>query len=181
MSNSLAIATVTAALRNLIQKGLDNDALPVPGSKVTTQPPDEVKTASDLVNVFLYQTMIDGAWRNMDIPRRIKPGETGQPPLALNLYYLLTAYAKDNDFTSPVSHRLLGRAMRVLHDHPVLSSAEIKAALTDNDLYDQVEHVRIAPQPISLDDMSKLWTTFQGAKYRISTAYQVAVVLIESQ
>lgn len=180
MSNSLAIATVTAALRNLIQKGLDNDALPVPGSGVTTQPPDEVKTASNLINLFLYQTMIDGAWRNMDIPRRVKPGETGQPPLALNLFYLLTAYAKDNDLTSPVSHRLLGRAMRVLHDHPVLSSAEIKAALPDNDLFDQIEHVRITPQPINLDEMSKLWTTFQS-KYRISVAYQVAVVLIESQ
>ena len=181
MSNSLAIATVTAALRNLIQKGLDKDRFAVSGAKVSTRPPDEVETNKDLVNVFLYQTVINGAWRNMDIPRRVKPGETGQPPLALNLYYLLTAYGKDNDATEPVSHRLLGRAMRVLHDHPVLSSDEIKAALTDNDLYDQVEHVRITPQPISLDDMSKLWTTFQGAKYRISTAYQVAVVLIESQ
>jgi hypothetical protein len=180
MSNSLAIATVTAALRNLIQKGLDNDALPVSGARVSTQPPDEVNPKIDLINLFLYQTMINGAWRNMDIPRRIKPGETGQPPLALNLYYLLTAYGKDNDLTDPISHRLLGRAMRVLHDHPVLSSAEIKAALTDNDLYDQIEHVRITPQPITVDEMSKLWTTFQ-AKYRISTAYQVSVVLIESQ
>ena len=181
MSNSLAIATVTAALRNLIQKGLDKDRFAVSGAKVSTRPPDEVETNKDLLNLFLYQTVINGAWRNMDIPRRVKPGETGQPPLALNLYYLLTAYGKDNDSTEPVSHRLLGRAMRVLHDHPVLSSDEIKAALTNNDLSDQIEHVRITPQPISLDDMSKLWTTFQGAKYRISTAYQVAVVLIESQ
>lgn len=181
MSNSLAIATVTAALRNLIQKGLDKDRFPVSGAKVSTQPPDEVKTGADLINLFLYQTAINGAWRNMDIPRRVKPGETGQPPLALNLYYLLTAYGKDNDSTEPVSHRLLGRAMRVLHDHPVLSSDEIKTALTNNDLSDQIEHVRITPQPISVDEMSKLWATFQGAKYRISTAYQVAVVLIDSQ
>jgi hypothetical protein len=181
MSNSLAIATVTAALRNLIQKGLDKDRFPVSGAKVSTQPPDEVKTGADLINLFLYQTAINGAWRNMDIPRRVKPGETGQPPLALNLYYLLTAYGKDNDSTEPVSHRLLGRAMRVLHDHPLLSSDEIKTALTNNDLSDQIEHVRITPQPISVDEMSKLWATFQGAKYRISTAYQVAVVLIDSQ
>jgi|SRR6185369_10960597 len=180
MSNSLAIATVTAALRNLIQKGLDTDALAVSGAKVSTQPPDEVKATADLINLFLYQTMINAAWSNMDLPQQVKPGETGKPALALNLYYLLTAYGKDNDSINPISHRLLGIAMRALHDHPVLSPAEIKAALVDNDLFAQIEHVRITPQPVTVDDMSKLWTTFQ-AKYRISTAYQVSVVLIESQ
>src|SRR5258706_3615707 len=121
MSNALAIATVTAALRNLIQKGLDSKPFAVSGAKVSIQPPDEVKTSSDLINLFLYQTAINGAWRNMDIPQRVKPGETGQPPLALNLYYLLTAYGKDNDVTEPRSHNLLGLAMRGLHDHPLLS------------------------------------------------------------
>jgi hypothetical protein len=97
----------------------------------------------------------------------------------LNLYYLLTAYGQGDDSQTVDGHRLLGRAMRVLHDHPVLSSAEIMAAFPDGDLDQQIEHVRITPQPMTLDEMSKLWTTFQ-AKYRISTAYEVSVVLIES-
>lgn len=181
MSNSLAIAAVTATLRNLIKAGIGDE---VSGATVTTQPPDEVKTpGNNLINIFLYQTMIDAAWRNRDMPRQIKPGETGLPPLALNLFYLLTAYGKNDDapdLPDLTSHRLLGRAMRALHDHPVLSGAEIKSALSGNDLNEQIEHVRITQQPMSLDDMSKLWTTFQS-KYRISIAYQVAVVLIESQ
>jgi hypothetical protein len=74
--------------------------------------------------------------------------------------------------------------MSVLHDHPVLSSDDIKSALpiADQslyDLYDQVEHVRITHQPLNLDEMSKLWTSFQ-AKYRISAAFLASVVLIES-
>lgn len=177
MSNSLAIAAVTATLRNLVETGLGNE---VSGAKVTTQPPDEVTAGNDLVNLFLYQTAINAAWRNMDNPQAVKPGETGQPALALNLYYLLTAYAKTNDAPNPVSHQLLGRAMRVLHDHPLLSAAEIKAAFPDNDLHEQIERVRITLQPMTLDEMSKLWTTFQ-TKYRISAAYQVSVVLIDSQ
>ena len=176
MSNSLAIAAVTATLRSLLENPV---AAEVSGAKVFTQPPDEVGTGVDLVNLFLYQTVINGALRNTDMPQRVKPGETGQPPLALNLYYLLTAYAKTNDAASPVSHQLLGRAMRVLHNHPLLGAEEIKNALPNNDLYEQIERVRITPQPITLDEMSKLWTTFQ-AKYRISTAYQVSVVLIDS-
>jgi hypothetical protein len=181
MSNSLAIAAVTATLRKILDDGI---RLELPGSTVTTQPPDKVTTPNNQINLFLYHTMISAAWRNTDMPRQVKPGETGQPPLALNLFYLLTAYGQGDDSPDPLSHRLLGRAMSILHDHPVLSSDDIKSALpvadqTLYDLYDQVEHVRITFQPLTLDEMSKLWTTFQ-AKYRISTAYQASVVLIES-
>lgn len=181
MSNSLAIAAVTAALRKILDDAIKNE---LPGATVTTQPPDKVTGGTNLINLFLYQTMVNAAWRNTDMPRQIKPGETGQPPLGLNLYYLLTAYGSGDDSPDPLSHRLLGRAMSVLHDHPVLSSADIKLALPVADLalydlYDQIEHVRVIPQTLTLDDMSKLWTTFQ-AKYRISAAYQAAVVLIES-
>jgi hypothetical protein len=128
--------------------------------------------------------MINPAWRNMDMPRQTRPNETGLPPLPLNLYYLITAYSNSEDSPEPFSHRILGQAMSVLHDNPVLSAEEIKAALPPDDLklydlYDQIEHVRITPQPLTLDEMSKLWTIFQ-TKYRISAAYQASVVLIES-
>jgi hypothetical protein len=69
--------------------------------------------------------------------------------------------------------------MRILHDHPVLGRDEIRSALVGNDLGDQVERVRITPQPLTLDEMSKLWTSFQR-EYRMSAAYHVSVVLIES-
>jgi hypothetical protein len=69
--------------------------------------------------------------------------------------------------------------MRVLHDHPLLGADELKAAFGDSDLNEQIERVRITPQPMSVDEMSKLWTTFQ-TNYRISAGYQVSVVLIES-
>ena len=182
MSNALAIAAVTATLRKILDDGIK---LELSGASVTTQPPDKADTTKNLINLFLYQTIVNAAWRNLDMPRQVKPGETGQPPLALNLCYLLTAYGKDDDSLDPLSHRLLGRAMSILHDHPVLSAADIRSALPLADLplydlYDQVEHVRIIPQPLNLDEMSKLWTTFQ-AKYRISTAYLASVVLIESK
>ena len=89
----------------------------------------------------------------------------------------MTVFGKGDD--DVVAHRLLGRTMRILHDHPVLGRDEIRNALVGNDLGDQVERVRITPQPLTLDEMSKLWTSFQR-EYRMSTAYHVSVVLIES-
>lgn len=180
MSNPLAIAAVTATLRELIKRGV-RDFLPNPDENVTTKPLDQARTGNatpDRINIFLYQTVLNAAWRNMDMPRQVRPGETGQPPLALNLHYLITAYGQGDEETK--SHRWLGKAMSVLHDHPVLGAQEIRDALSDNsELQTQIERVRITPQSLSLEDMSKLWTTFQ-TQYRISAAYQVEVVLIES-
>jgi len=178
MSNSLGIAAVTATLHHLIEKGIEPEGAGIP---VTTRPPDKARNGANTpnqINLFLYQTMPNGAWRNMDIPRQVRPGETGHPPLALNLYYLVTAYGENDDDVK--GHRLLGRAMSILDDFPVLGSDEInQMLLTESGLREQVERVRITAQPLSLDDMSKLWTTFQ-TQYRISAAYQVSAILIES-
>lgn len=175
MSNPLAIAAATATIRNLLDRVKDD----FPETDITAIPPDQARKNENRnqINIFLYHTTINAAWRNMDMPRKVKAGETGQPPLALNLYYLLTAYGKDNkDF---LGHSVLGNAMSILHDHPLLGAEEIKDALSDNDLYDQLERVRITPHPLSVDDLFKLWSAFQ-TEYRISVAYQVSVVLIES-
>lgn len=177
MSNSLAIAAVTATLRNLLDRGLN---VSVPGTKVTTRPLDKAR-AHDLgnqVNLFLYQTLPNAAWRNIDLPRTDPATTTGHPALALNLYYLLSAYGQNEDDPEPFSHRLLGEAMRLLHDHPVLDPQAIKEALAGNDLHAQAERVRITLQPLSLEEMSKLWSAFQ-TQYRVSVAYEVSVVLIE--
>src|SRR6185503_6101191 len=180
MSNRLAIAAVTATLRSLLATGVG-----IPD--VTARPLDLARGDSDSgeqLNLFLYQALPDAAWRNRDMPRQTKPNETGLPPLPLTLYYLLTAYGdKDNDTSA---HKLLGSAMGVLHDHPLLSSAEIKnttsapgSGLQDSDLHEQLERVRITLQPLTFEEISKLWTTFQ-THYRTSAAYQVSLVLIES-
>ena len=178
MSNQLAIAAVTATLRSLLVRGVGIQ-------EVTARPLDNARrsTSGNQLNLFLYQVLPDGSLRNQDMPRRTKPGETGYPPLPLVLYYLLTAYSDDEDDTN--AHRLLGEAMGVLHDHPLLGAAEIKNAtspvvdLADSDLHEQIERVRITLQPLTFEDMSKLWTTFQ-THYRVSAAYQISVVLIES-
>jgi Pvc16 N-terminal domain len=177
MSNSLAIAAVTATIKNLLFTGVSAD---VAGAVISTSPPDRVRTHSqhNRLNLFLYQTSLDAAWRNQDLPEVSKKGEEGRPPLPLSLYYLVTAYGGEDE--EILSHRLLGSAMRVLHDHPVLDGDDIKQALHDSDLNEQVEHVRITPQPMTLEEMSKLWTTFQ-TQYRLSSAYQASVVLIESK
>lgn len=180
MSNSQAIAAVTTTLHNLLDRALNEDVF---GTDVTTRPPDRARDGSigNQVNLFLYHTEVNASWRNRDIPGQSQPGQPGRPPLPLNLYYLVTAYGDGDD--EMLAHRLLGQAMSVLHDFPLLEGEEIRnaeaAAGLDSDLDLQVERVRIRLQPLTVDEMSRLWTGFQS-QYRVSAAYEVAAVLIES-
>ena len=81
MSNSLAIAAVTATLRSLLAAGLVtvtdlNDA------QVTAQPLDKARDATatvNQVNLFLYLISPNAAWRNQDMPWPCAAWRGGQP------------------------------------------------------------------------------------------------------
>jgi hypothetical protein len=184
MSNSLAIAATTATLQYVLLKGVGADP-DLADLSVTTLPPDKARgtATNNQLNLFLYQVLPNAAWRNFDVPSQVRPGETGTPPLPLNLFYLVTAFGKDDDATVPFSHQVLGKAMNVLYDHAVLSADDIQNAtsgsLPRSDLDRQVERVRITLQPLSVDDISKLWMGF-STQYRLSAAYEVGVTLVDS-
>lgn len=198
MSSALAIAAVTASLKDLLNDGLmDHDLSTVGSFTVTAQPPDRVTTGTtenDQLNLFLYQVTANSGWRNVGLPSRDKNGNrTTNPPLALDLHYLLTAYGS-KDLNAEL---LLGYAMQVLHETPVLSRQQLRAALGSPppidgtilpgpfgslsaiDLADQVELIKVTPVFLSAEDLSKLWTAMQ-ARYRPSMGYLVSVVLIQS-
>jgi hypothetical protein len=183
MSNTLAIAAVTMTLQYILQT-VSNDP-ELNDATVTILPLDKARgtNTANQINLFLYMMSRNATWTNVDIPRQVRPGETGIPPLPLNMYFLITAFGRDDDATQPFGHQLLGRAMSVLHDSPVLSAADIQAAtqasLPGNNLAQQLERVRLTLHPLSMDELSKLWTGF-SAQLRLSAAYEVGPVLIES-
>lgn len=191
MSTSQAIAGVTIMLDFLITEGIYQELEGGNLEAVTTKPLDTARSddTTNQINIFLFQTLPNSAWRNMDIPKKVKPGETGKPPLALNLYYLITGYEKSEDELQ--GQILLGIAMRVLHDHPLIRPQDIdraikflqepkKKILEQSDLKNQAERIAITPTTLSLEDLSRLWGTFHTG-YRLSAAYEVSVVLIESK
>jgi Pvc16 N-terminal domain len=184
MSNSQAIAAVTATLQAVLQQNviLESD---LTDATVTIQPLDKARgsNTNNQLNLFLYMVVRNAAWVTADMPRQVLPGEIGFPPLPLNLYYLMTAFGRDDDTTQPFGHELLGKGMSILHDHAILTPSDITAAtqtlLPDNDLAQQLERLRITFHPLSIDELAKLWTGF-SMQYRLSAAYEVAVTLISS-
>jgi hypothetical protein len=193
MSSGLAIAGVTAVLRAMLHGGMvDHAQLGSLGPvKITAEAPDQIKTnvadLSDQINLFMYHVTPNAAWRNQQLPSRDQSGNRiSNPPLALDLYYLVTAYSQKELYADV----LLGYAMQYLHEIAVLTSQGIQDALSTAppevptlmpaDLLDQVEQIKIIPYVMSTEDMSRLWMAFQTS-YRPSAVYQVSVVLLRDR
>lgn len=135
MSSALAIAGVTAVLRDLLNDGLiNNDATGVLGAtvSVTAGPPDRVipangGTESTQLNLFMYHVTPNSGWRNERFPTHDASGNQrlSNAPLAINLHYLLSAHGSE-DLHGEI---LLGYAMQLLHEMPILSRKAIRKAL----------------------------------------------------
>jgi hypothetical protein len=161
---------------------------------VTISPPDVTpdSISGGRLNLYLYHISENGYLKNQEIPGQGHPAAYGHPPLCLDLHYLLTAYAQTE--TSPdadlIAQQILGDAMRVLHDVPIMTEGlEITNPqvgtpgdlLLDTALHGEYEQVKVTFQPLTLEDLSKLWTALPEANFRRSVAYQVSVVQIESR
>jgi hypothetical protein len=181
MSGPSVIAATTAVLRDLLFKQVPQLDDQLGDLEVTTQPPDLARKTITKVqlNLFLYQTTVNAAWRNLDPPRQVKPGEAGAPNLALDLHYVLTAYGPLESDPNSLGLRALGNAMSVLHDTPILDAAAVRDVL-DKKAGFQPERLRVTPVQLTIDEFTKLWGTFQ-TPYRPSALYQVSVVLIDSR
>ncbi|HME31290.1 MAG TPA: DUF4255 domain-containing protein [Terriglobales bacterium] len=187
MSNFLAIATVTAALQQLLQPPV---SAAVTGAKVGFNRPDGSGggTPSPGVNVYLYQVTPNAAFRNVDLPTRRSNATLVRKPLAaLDLHYLFTFQGND---AALEPQRMLGVVASTLEEQPLLSADDINAAITSaqfsailgaSDLANQVEQVRFTPTALTLEEFSKLWSAFFQVEYSLSAAYQASVVLIESE
>ena len=186
MSNYQAIATVTATLSQILQQEAQEA---VPGAIVKTVRPDALndnQQDSQGVNIFLYQVAPNSAWRNMDLPTRSGNSTLlKRPQVALDLYYLLSFFGKEENLTPQL---LLGKIVSALHSHPILERETIrkvirgshaKEYLASSDLADQIELIKFVPYALDLEELSKLWSVFFQTPYSLSVAYHAAVVLIE--
>lgn len=182
--NNEAIGDITIAVRNLLQAAMNELDT---GYKVTLYSPWENFGDDSGINLYLYKVAENPQWKNMDWPGdRTNPAKVSRPPLSLDLFYLLTPYAvKETEEQTEVAlnHRLLGVAMHVLHENPVLNDIHNTFFDADNDehfsenLRNSFEKIQVSLNPMDMEEMSRIWS--MGDKdYRLSVAYHVSLVQI---
>lgn len=202
MSSGLAISGVTAVLQYYLSQLYRSAPFTAGSVTVSSLAPDLVQQHFQTdatepeyqVNLFLHQVTHNGSWRNVDLPSLAADGKTRltSPPLALDLHYLLTVYASH----AWHAEALLGYALLLLHENPVLVRNDITTALQNLGaayphntlatslgacgLADQVEMIKITPETLGREELAWLWTALK-ADYRPTFPFQVSVVLIEPQ
>jgi hypothetical protein len=196
MSSALAIASVTAILKNLLGNALvqQSATTSIGDVIITALPPDRISTGTDertQLNLHLYRLSPNTSWRRTG-GSAVQKEQHDTLPLALDLHYLLTAYG-ERDFQAEI---LLGHAIQCLYETPVLTQEAIRSSLASassgngsntaltglpaSALTEQLEQVKISPEFLSMEEMSKLWSSLQ-TRARLSVTYQVSVILIENR
>lgn len=183
MSNYLAVAAATATLSRTLQAAIGV----VQNATVTMVRPDSPQgAAGPRVNVFLYQVTPNAARRGEDLPTRTSAGvPVRRPVAAIDLHYLLSFYGEEAQLEP---QRLLGATVAALHARPVLTRQAVRDTVADNtfamvaqaDLADSAELIKLAPAPLTLEDLSRLWAVFFQTPYALSTAYVASVVFLEA-
>jgi hypothetical protein len=130
------------------------------------------------LTVFLYSVTPTAELRNAP-PIRLAPGQERRPPLPLDLYYLMTAFAPDTiqDPTDRTleADRLLGAAMQVLYDNGILSGGTLRGIIPRD------SELRLTLQPITVEDLTRVWSVFPEQVYRASVSYLVTPARIDSR
>lgn len=119
---------------------------------------------SNTITLWLYRVSVNEQLRN-----RSRNGQA-PVPLHVDLHYLLTSWAD----TSDAEHRLMGWAMRTLHDASILDAS----FLSPDGMWRSDEVVHLTPEELSNEDMLRLWDSLQP-NYRLSYSYVARVVSME--
>jgi Pvc16 N-terminal domain/IPT/TIG domain len=187
----LAVGSVTRSIAELLGKKLNKPPLMGAGAtfRVTTLPPDDDRVNEETgINLFLYRIHENPFTKNMDWRGdKVSPVRNSKPPLSLVLSYLLTAYAKagGTPLDDITAHQLLGNAMAILHDYPVLNDihdSDFDAGLDTQfppELRNAFDKIKVSMLPTTMEEFSKIWTGLSKA-YRLSVAYEVSLVEIGS-
>jgi Pvc16 N-terminal domain len=183
MSDAASLAAVTAALRNLLTNALVACSDRVGDITVSVIPPDRIVTGAEersQLNLFMYRVASHSRLRQggaAQLDGRAQPESKLAPLLSLELSYLVTAYGSE-DYSAEI---LLGRAIQVFHETSVLSAERLRKATESlpgarsKKTIGPFDEIRITPQFLSFEDMSKLWSVLQS-RYRPSMTYQVSAI-----
>lgn len=106
-------------------------------------------------------------------------GSTGliYPPITLDLVYLIIPY-KGKDPTEDdrvIELMMMGKIIQKFYDNAIITGSVLKGSLAGS-----TGELHLLLNPISLDDLNKIWTSFTDVPYRLMISYMVTPVSIES-
>ncbi len=180
------LSDVTQTLIWIIETGIQ--ALegwpPAVTSSVSPLPPDRLVDGGTDLGLYLYHVAEDAHYKN---PAPDSAGPANRP-LALNLYFQLTAQVGNLAADAFRAQQLMGAAVRVLHDFPLIVDSTTLVdnvgvehnILSQRGLQGRGNRIRVTLRPVPVDDAVDYWTA-GDAPLRLAAYYQASVILLESE
>jgi hypothetical protein len=164
------IRDVTNMLKNLIK---DNITELNGATSVVLESPGEIvpQASQNQLSLFLYGISENPFLKNQDFHPE-GPDKLHYPPIPLDLFYLLTPYAKDKE----MEQIILAKILRLFYDNSILSGPILGNNLLDAGNKD----LRIVMSTLPLDQINHLWGLFPGKSYRLGLYYMITPLYIPS-
>ena len=177
MEGYTAIEDVGRTLVALLRDRMGPDLIDQDREIALSSPNDAGTGDGSRLTIYLYRVTENGHLKNAQ-RRDVDVGRERRTPLALDLYYLLTAHpsdgGRDGMERTEEQHRVLGRAMQVLYDNPLIRGSDLKGSLSGQ------PELQVSIDPQDMDEVMSIWSTFDETPFQPSVAYLVTPVLIES-
>lgn len=178
MGSPTAVRELTSLLVDLLRVRLasteDDDRLDT--HQIQPLSPTAVEDDSN-VRLGLYLYDVCGHSGRMSESPEVEDGHKIRPPLALDAYYLLTAFPNadaENEATAIYDqHEVLGLAMQALYDNGTIEPERTPDSLGDQQL--TITHEGQTPS-----DVLDVWNTFPEVPKQPCANYRVGPVLIDS-
>ena len=171
MSDFKVIGDIGETLKNLLEDDIHWTDITKP--EITLKSPKEIKYTGEnknIISIFLYQIVENTFLKNEQL-KKIDATTFHYPPMAVDLLYLITPYGSD-----PTQEQyMLGKVMQILFDNAILTGSVLQKSLKGTD-----DEIRLIFNPLTLDDLNKIWGAFQETGYRLSISYLVTPVRIDS-
>lgn len=179
MSEYKVIDGVDETLRTLLWSRMEfdseiNAAILSSDQRISFDPPFKLVKDTDpeqnYLSLYLYRVAENGDMKNRPLEPK-DPSLLRYPPLSLNLFYLVTPLTN----STKNDHKLLGKTMQVFYDNAIVKGPALQGVLQGT-----TEELRIILNPVSMEDITKLWSAFMRS-YRLSVSYEVKVIYIDSE
>jgi len=173
MGTFQAIAATGQAMLGLLSDAIPRDQFPNAQFELYQmtnfqQPMDEG------ISLFLYRISPNQSRRNL--PPTVGPdGRRFRPPIPLDLYYIVTAWAP----TAVRQQRLIGWTIRMFEDVPILPTGLLNNYGPEPEIFRQGETVEVVLDSLTLQDLNNFWGVSKSS-LQLSIGYVARMLHIQS-
>jgi hypothetical protein len=173
----LDLSQTTVALQRLLEFNIPLLEPALAGTlTISTLPPDRVEGAASVLSIYCYHVSPDPS--NRFRPQQVSgPHPITTSPLTIKLHYIVTAHTfQGTQFNALAEQRLLGYAMKTLHDHAFIDDRTRIAGqiVLPDEIRGRNNSFSITQLVLTPGEALNYWTNETHSSVKPSCYYEVA-------